>query len=351
MIAVLHGLGGLEMSGLVNKKWVVASRPKVEVEQSNFELKEEAVPPLEPGLLILKTRYLTVNPPMRMALVSGGIAGRPIPIGRTMYGSGLAEVVESDNPGFAPGDLVMGDLGWQEYAISDGVRRHAVRKVQAPEGLSETTLMHVLGGSGHTAYFGMIEYCKPRVGDTLVVSTAAGSVGSLVCQLGRLQGCRVIGITGSDEKCEWVVAELGAVAAINYKKEDVAARLRETCPDGINIYFDNVGGETLDAVLGQIAFGARVVLCGGTSQYNNDLDWYGPKNYFNLVYKQAEMYGYYVSNFSHRFDEARSRLTELLREKRMCYREDILEGINNLPTALIRILRGENFGVPLVRVS
>jgi hypothetical protein len=339
------------MSGLVNRKWVVASRPEVEVEQSNFELQEEPVPELEPGNLLLKTRYLTVNPPMRMALVSGGIAGRPIPIGRTMYGSGLAEVVESANPAFAAGDLVMGDLGWQEYAVSDGARRHAVKKVQAPEGLPETTLMHVLSGSGHTAYFGMVEYCKPRVGDTLVVSTAAGSVGALVCQLGRLQGCRVIGITGSDAKCDWVVNELGAEAAINYKTEDVAARLTETCPNGINIYFDNVGGETLDAVLGQIAFGARVVLCGGTSQYNNDLDWYGPKNYFNLVYKQAEMYGYFVSNFSHRFDESLSRLTALLKDGRLRYAEDVLEGIDNMPNALIRILKGENFGIPLVRVS
>jgi len=339
------------MSGLMNRKWVVASRPEVEVEPGNFELQEEPVAPLEPGQLILKTRYLTVNPPMRMALVSGGIAGRPIPIGRTMYGSGLAEVVESDNPGFSPGDLVMGDLGWQQFAISDGVRRHAVRKVQAPEGLPETTLMHVLGGSGHTAYFGMIEYCRPRVGDTLVVSTAAGSVGALVCQLGRLQGCRVVGISGSDAKCRWVVDELGADAAINYKTEDVAARLAQTCPDGINIYFDNVGGEILDAVLGQIAFGARVVLCGGTSQYNHDLDWYGPKNYFNLVYKQAEMYGYFVSNFSHRYNESTARLTALLRDGRLRYAEDVLEGIDNMPTALIRILRGENFGVPLVRIS
>jgi hypothetical protein len=351
MIAAQHGLGRLEMSDLVNRKWVVASRPEVEVEQSNFELKEEPIPPLEPGHLLIKTRYLTVNPPMRMALVSGGIAGRPIPIGRTMYGGGLAEVVESEHPGFAAGDLVQGDLGWQEYAISDGARRHAVRKVQAPEGLPETTLMHVLSGSGHTAYFGIVEYCKPRVGDTLVVSMAAGSVGALVCQLGRLQGCRVIGITGSDAKCDWVVNELGAEAAINYKTEDVAARLAETCPDGINIYFDNVGGETLDAVLAQIAFGARVVLCGGTSQYNNDLDWYGPKNYFNLVYKQAEMYGYFVSNFSHRFDESLSRLTSLLRDGRLVYVEDVLEGIENMPNALIRILRGENFGIPLVQVS
>ena len=339
------------MGELVNRKWVVASRPEVEVEASNFELVEEPVPTLEPGNLLLRSRFVGVNPPMRMALVSGGIAGRPIPIGRTMYGSGLAEVVASENPSFAAGDLVMGDLGWQEYAISDGARRHAVRKVQAPDGLSETTLMHVMGGSGATAYFGMIEYCKPRVGDTLVVSTAAGTVGALVCQLGKLQGCRVVGITGSEAKCDYVVGELGADAAINYKTEDVAERLKETCPEGINIYFDNVGGETLDAVLGQIAFGARVVLCGGTSQYNNDLDWYGPKNYFNLVYKQAEMYGYYVANFAHRYDEAHARLGALLRDGRMSYKEDVLEGIDNVPNALIRILRGENFGIQLVKVS
>jgi NADPH-dependent curcumin reductase CurA len=330
---------------------VVASRPEVEVEPNNFELVEEPVSPLEPGSLLLKTQYLTVNPPMRMALVSGGIAGKPIPIGRTMYGSGLAEVVESRNPAFAAGDLVMGDLGWQEYVVSDGARRRGVRKVEVPEGLSPTTLMHVLGGSGHTAYFGMIEFCKPRVGDTLVVSTAAGSVGALVCQLGRLQGCRVIGIAGSDEKCEWVVDELGAEACINYRSEDVAERLAETCPNGIDVYFDNVGGETLDAVLGQIAMGARVVLCGGTSQYNNDLDWYGPKNYFNLVYKQAEMSGYFVSNFAHRFDESLARLTTLVRDGRLKYREDVLEGIEGVPSALIRILRGENFGIPLIKVS
>ena len=321
------------------------------MEAGNFELVEEPVAPLEPGTMLLKTRYLTVNPPMRMALVSGGIAGKPIPIGRTMYGSGLAEVVESHNPDFSPGDLVMGDLGWQEYVISDAARRRAVRKAEVPEGLSPTTLMHVLGGSGHTAYFGMVEFCKPRVGDSLVVATAAGSVGALVCQLGRLQGCRVIGIAGSEEKCAWVVNELGAETCINYRSEDVAARLAETCPEGIDIYFDNVGGETLDAVLGQIALGARVVLCGGTSQYNNDLDWYGPKNYFNLVYKQAEMYGYFVSNFAHRFDESLARLTALVRDGRLKYREDVLEGIESVPSALIRILRGENFGVPLIEVS
>ena len=336
---------------MVNRKWVLVARPETEIEESNFELKEEPIPALEEGQILLRNRYIGVNPPMRMALVSGGVAGKPFPLGRTMYGSGLAEIVDSRKPGFSVGELVMGDLGWQEYAVSDVVRQRRIEKVNKPAGLSETALMHVMGGSGVTAYVGMTDYCKPRPGDTLVVSTAAGTVGSLVVQLGNLQGCRVIGIAGSDEKCSHIVNNLGAASAINYKKQNVEKELREHCPNGINIYFDNVGGEILDIVLGQIAYGARVVLCGGTSQYNNDLDWYGPKNYFNLVYKQAEMHGYYVQNFKHRYEEAHSVLGEMFRDGRMSYNEDILDGIESMPLQLIRILKGENFGIPLVRIS
>ncbi len=336
---------------MINRRWVLASRPESEVEEANFELQEVDIEPLEAGDVLLKVRYLSVNPPMRMALVSGGIAGKPFPLGRTMYGSGLAEVVESKSREFNVGDLVMGDLSWQEYSISKGSRPRKIDKVKKPDGLSETTLMHVMGGSGVTAYIGIVDYCRPRPIDTLVVSTAAGTVGSIVVQLAKLQGCRVIGIAGNDKKCRHVVDVLGADAAINYKEDNLEQSLREYCPDGVNIYFDNVGGETLDTVLSQIAFGARVVLCGGTSQYNNDLDWYGPKNYFNLVYKQAEMHGYYVQNFKHRYDEAYRVLGPLFRDARLSYQEDILDGIESMPRQLIRILKGENFGIPLVRVS
>ena len=334
-----------------NRKWVLQARPEVEVEEKHFALVDEPVPQLRDGQILLENRYLTVNPPMRMALVSGGITGKPYPLGRTMYGGGLARVSESRHPDFKEGDLVQGELGWQLFSIADPARRATVKRVDAPTGLPETTLMHVLGSSGTTAYFGITEYARPKPGDTLVVSTAAGSVGALVCQLGRVQGCRVIGITGSDAKCQWITQTLHADGAINYKTEDVAARLKSLCPNGVDIYFDNVGGEILDTVLGQIAFGARVVLCGGTSQYNNDLSWYGPRNYFNLVYRQASMYGYYVSNFAHRNNEALSRLSALLRAGEMTYAEDILVGIENVPQALIRILKGENFGVPLVRLA
>ena len=187
-----------------NRKWVLKSRPEVEVEQKHFALEEESVAPIADGQVLLEHHYLTVNPPMRMALVSGGITGKPYPLGRTMYGGGLARVIESRSPDFKEGDLVQGELGWQLYSIVDPRRRAAVKRVKAPDGLPETTLMHVLGSSGTTAYFGITEYARPKPGDTLVVSTAAGSVGALVCQLGRIQGCRVIGITGSDAKCKWL---------------------------------------------------------------------------------------------------------------------------------------------------
>ena len=259
--------------------------------------------------------------------------------------------MESRHADFAAGDLVTGELGWQQYAVSDGARRRPVRKVQGRSGLADSTLLHVMGSGGATAYFGMTVYCRPRPGDTLVVSAAAGNVGMLVCQLGRLQGCRVVGIAGSRGKCDWLVNELGCAAAIDYKAEDVGERLDQTCPDGIDIYFDNVGGATLDAALARIAQGARVVLCGGTSQYNNDLDWYGPKNYFNLVYKQAEMAGFYVFNFADRFEEAHSRLAALLESGSLIYKEDVLEGIEQAPEALMRIFRGDNFGVQLVKVA
>lgn len=176
-----------------NGRWTVASRPEDQVEEANFQFVSESVGEPEDGEFLIGTRYLVVSPPARMALTSGGIARRPVPIGATMRGTGLGQVVASRHPGFAEGELVIGDLGWQEYAISDGATRHPVRKVAARPGMPESTLLHVLGAGGATAYFGMIEYAKPHVGDTLVVSAAAGNVGSLVCQLGRLQGCRAAG--------------------------------------------------------------------------------------------------------------------------------------------------------------
>ena len=335
----------------MNSKWILKSRPVAKVEASHFELVQEAIPTPGAGEMLIEVQHLVVTPPLRMSLTSGGISGKPLPLGATVRGTGLGRVVESNIPAFAPDDLVLGAIGWQRYVVSDGVRKVPVRKVTPRNGLSPTTLLHVMGASGATAYFGMYEYCRPRFGDTLVVSAAAGTVGAVMCQLGKQNGLRVIGIAGGARKCAWLTGELKCDGAIDYKSEDVAARLRALCPRGIDIYFDNVGGEILDAALGQIAQGARVVLCGGTSQYEHDNDWYGPKNYFSLVYKQAEMSGFYIYNFANRFEEAYSRLGPAFEGGTLKYAEDVLSGLEQAPAALARVLAGENFGTQLVRVK
>ena len=334
-----------------NRKWVVASRPEEMATAENFRLEEEDLPDLGENEFLIEVVYVRTNPPLRMLLVSGGGTGQPIPIGNTMFSGGLGRVVQSNNPDFEVGDMVTGGLGWQEYLISDGTTKAPVRKLQPSNELPISTQLHVMGSGGMTAYFGMNDYGKPEAGDTLVVSTAAGTVGAVVCQLGKEAGCRVIGITSSKQKCDWVIDELGADDVINYREEDVHARLKELCPDGINIYFDNVGGETLDAALDLIAQGARVVLCGASSQYTHDLDWYGPKNYFNLVYMQAQMYGFFINNFADRFDEASARLSDLISQGKLKYAEDIIEGLEQAPAALERVLRSENFGPQLVQVA
>jgi NADPH-dependent curcumin reductase CurA len=333
---------------MLNKQWVVAARPEAEVLPEHFELLEAQVPSLGDNQVLIEVRWLILSPPLRMALTSGGISRSPIPLGDVMRSTGLGRVLQSNRADFSEGDLVTGPLGWQQYLVSNG---QGISKVGDSHGLPESTLLHVLGAGGATAYIGMSEYAKPQVGDTLVVSAAAGNVGSIVCQLGKLQGCRVVGIAGSQQKCDWLVNELGCSAAINYKSDDVAGALKEACPRGIDIYFDNVGGEVLDICLGMIRPRARVVLCGGTSQYNHDTDWYGPKNYFNLVYKQATMSGFYIFNFVDQFRGAHERLARLIGNDEMQYAEDVVEGIEKAPAALIRVLTGANFGTQLVRVA
>lgn len=333
---------------MLNRHWVVASRPEAEVLPENFDLLETQVPALADNQVLVEVRWLILSPPLRMALTSGGISRAPIPLGDTMRSTGLGRVLQSRHADFTEGDLVTGNLGWQQYLLSNG---QGLANAGDSRGLSESTLLHVLGAGGATAYVGMSEYARPQVGDTLVVSAAAGNVGSIVCQLGKLQGCNVVGIAGSQQKCDWLVDELGCSAAINYKSEDVAKALTAACPRGIDIYFDNVGGEVLDICLGMIRQNARVVLCGGTSQYNHDLDWYGPKNYFNLVYKQATMSGFYIYNFADKFRQAHERLAQLINNNQLQYAEDVVEGLENAPQALIRVLSGANFGTQLVHIA
>ncbi|MDX1581103.1 MAG: NADP-dependent oxidoreductase, partial [Alphaproteobacteria bacterium] len=252
-------------SGITATQWVVDSRPNDKVREENFSRQQVELPDLGEGEFLVQTVYLTVSPPLRMWLTSGGLSGVPVELGEVMRGAGLGRVVKSHNANFEEGTLVRGGLGWTDFVISDGKAKMPVTRVEPPKALPLSTCMHVLGASGPTAYFGLYDIGQPRIGDVILVSAAAGSVGSIVCQLAKMSGCTVIGIAGSDKKCEWLTKELGADAAINYRKENVAEAIPRLCPKGVDIYFDNVGGETLDAALANISQGARVVLCGGTS--------------------------------------------------------------------------------------
>ncbi len=335
----------------MQKRWTVKSRPTDEVRPEHFTLEEAAVPEPAQGQLLIETLLLTTSPPARMWLTSGGLSGKPIPIGDVMRGSGIGRVATSRNPGFAEGELVSGGLGWQTHSLSDGDKLNPVSKVEAPKDLPLSTRLHVLGASGASAWFGLLEIGRLREGDTVVVSGAAGSVGSIVCQLARKRGCRVIGIAGGEAKCKWLSDELGCASAIDYKHEDVGARLETLCPGAIDVFFDNVGGDALDAALAQLAIGARVVLCGGTSQYQQDGAWQGPRNYFHLVYRQATMAGFYVFNFADRFDEALLPLEDGVRSGKIKYAEERYHGIEQAPMALQRLLSGQNFGSTVISVA
>jgi NADPH-dependent curcumin reductase CurA len=272
----------------------------------------------------------------------------PLEVGDVMLGGAVAEVVESRNPAFDGGDLVEGMFGWQEYAVSDG---RDVRKVDPALGPISTAL-HVLGMPGMTAYFGFLEVGKPEGGQTVVVSGAAGAVGSLVGQIAKVLGCRVIGIAGSDEKVDYLTGELGFDAAFNYKdSKDHAGRLKEHCPDGIDVYFDNVGGRITDGALMNLAVGARVVICGQISQYNLKRPEVGPRLLFQLLVKQARMEGFLVYQFADRYAEGLRQMAEWLREGKLQYRETVTEGLENAPAAFIGMMQGANIGKQLVKVS
>ena len=331
------------------RQWVVASRPEHAVSLDNFRL--ETVPMPEPGEaeVLVRTDYLMVNPPAMFFLKWGVANLPPVPVGNVMWGTGVGTVVASNHASWPVGERVSGALGWSEYGVFSGSRL-PIQKIAMPDDLSATLALHILGPSGQTAYFGFAELGQPRIGDTVLVSAAAGAVGSLVCQLALNAGCNVIGILGSGEKGEWL-RSLGVHHVINYKQEDIGARLAEICPGGVDIYYDNVGGAALNAAVSNLAHGARVILCGATSQYQATRPFVGPSNYFELVHKSATMRGFELSDYATRVAEATGRLLPLVKNGRLQYKEDVIGGFERVPEGLLRSLEGKNFGTPLVRVS
>ena len=336
----------------VNHQVRLAERPVGMPTRGNWSFTTEPVQQPAPGGVLVKTLALSLDPAMRGWMNDAKSYIPPVGIGEVMRAGGIGKVVASENPKFAVGDLVSGALGVQEYATiaQDQFQRAGLFKIDSRLG-SVTQWLNVLGMPGMTAYFGLLDVGQPRPGDTVVVSGAAGAVGQTVGQLAKIKGCRVVGIAGGRAKCDWVVNELGFDACIDYKAGNVKAGLKEHCPKGVDVYFDNVGGEILDDVLARLARGARIVICGAISQYNNTAPVQGPKNYLSLLVHRARMEGMVVFDYADRFPVAVAELAGYLKDGRIRAKEDVVKGIETFPEALMKLFTGENFGKLVLQVA
>jgi NADPH-dependent curcumin reductase CurA len=336
------------MADRINHQWRLAARPSGAIRDSDFTWTENPVPALGEGQFLVRVLYISLDPTNRVWMNASDSYLPALPLGEVMRGGGMGVVEESRNPGFSAGDLVQGLFGWQEYAVSDGTGVSVL-----PKGLPvpPTAFFGLLGHIGLTAYFGLLDICHPKAGETLVVSTAAGAVGSLVGQIGKLQGCRVVGLTGSDEKVAWIRDTLGFDAAINYKTEPVPQALDRHCPKGIDIYFDNVGGATLEAVLDRINLKARIAICGAITTYNNAEPAAGPRNLSNLIMKRARAEGFLCTDYLDRAMECFSQLVQWHMAGKLQYRVDMVEGLKNAPRTLNKLFTGANSGKLILQVA
>ena len=336
------------MNERVNRRWLLRSRPSAMVEPSNFELEQSAVPEPGEGEFLVRNLYLSLDPAMRTWMTQARSYIPPVEIGEVMRAACVGRVLESRHPGYSPGELVLGIFGWQDYAISDGGGAIPVTKVA--DGVPMTLPLGVLGITSLTAYFGLKDVAAVRAGETVAISGAAGATGSVAGQLAKHWGCHVIGIAGGSEKCDWLTGELGFDGAIDYKAEKVSARLRELCPKGVDVFWDNVGGEILEAALANLAKHARIILCGAISNYNAT-EPKGPRNYMNLLVRRAEMKGFVVFDYMSRAGEAMAELVPMIEQGKLRHREDIREGLESAPTALVDLYSGDNRGKLLVKVA
>jgi NADPH-dependent curcumin reductase len=335
------------MSALQNRQWKLVARPAGAVKRSDFEWSTATVAAPGPGQVLVRVLYVSLDPAMRGWMTDRRSYIPPVALGDVMRAIGVGRVVESNDAALSPGDHVTGLTGLQDHAVlpaKDLVRIDA-RLAPLPRFLG------ALGGSGMTAYFGLLDVGQPKAGETVLVSAAAGSVGSLVGQIARLQGCRAIGIAGGPEKCAYVREELGFDGVIDYKNEDVGAGLKEHCPKGVDVYFDNVGGEILDLALARLARRARVVICGAISQYDNRDAAPGPANYLSLLVNRARMEGFIVFDYAARYGEAARAIAGWMAEGRLKASEQVEEGLENFPEVFLKLFRGENTGKLVLKVD
>jgi NADPH-dependent curcumin reductase CurA len=325
----------------VNAQYRLAARPVGLPKASDWEYVEEPAPEPEDGQFRVQVEYLSLDPAMRSWMNAGRSYVPAVEIGEIMRAAGIGRVVDSRHPKYQIGEQVYGVFGVQRYAVSDGKGVTRVDTTLAPA----PVYLGVLGVSGLTAYFGLLDVGRAEAGQTVVVSGAAGSVGSVVGQIARIKGCRAIGIAGGPDKCRWLVDELGFDAGIDYKAGDLRSQLRDQAPDGVDVFFDNVGGEVLEEVLRRLARGARVVISGAVSQYNATEPPKGPANYMQLLVHRASMTGFVIFDYAERFPEASAQLAEWLQAGELRSHEDLVEGeIKDFPEVLQRLFRGENTG-------
>ncbi len=329
-----------------NRRLVLAKRPSGLVDDSTIRMETEKVPELKDGEALVKVRYLSIDPTIRTWMDDVPSYLPPIQIGDVIRSGGVGEVIESRTDAYEPGQLLFGMTGWQEYVIADAGE---LAMQVLPEGVPPTVAIGILGVTGMTAYFGITDVGQVKEGDVVVVSGAAGATGSAAGQIAKVKGAKkVVGIAGGAEKCAYIVDELGFDDAIDYKNDSVAKRLRETCPDGIDLYFDNVGGSILNDCLANIAMRGRVVLCGAISTYNSDGPPPGPSNYLNLLVRRGRMEGFIIIDYLDRFPAAQLEVAGWIAEGKIKSSEHVVEGLEKAPDALNLLFSGGNTGKVIV---
>ena len=329
----------------INRRIVLAQRPTGRVTDDCFDHDQGPVPTPGDGEVLVRVRWLSIDPAIR-GWMSHDTYLPAIAIGEPIRSAGLGEVVASNNDEMPIASMVFGMTGWQEYCLIGGDNPAQV----IPSGVEPEAALSVYGITGVTAYYGLLDVGRPREGETVLVSGAAGATGSVVGQIACIKGCRVVGIAGTDEKCRWLTDELGFDAAINYRADDVAAALSEACPNGVDVFFDNVGGDILEVTLDHLAIGARIVLCGAISTYNDTSPAPGPRNLGKLIVQRARMQGFIVLDYLDRLPEATAELAAWVAAGDLRYRVDTVDGLERAPAALERLFTGANTGKVLVRL-
>lgn len=335
----------------INRQWLLKQRPQGMVTLEDFEYRETPIPVanLEAGELLVKNLYFSFDPAMRGWMDDEPSYLPPAELNQPMRATSVAQVVESGNPEIPQGSLVQGMFGWQEYAISKPT--DLIPANPLPDGTPPAMALSIFGGTSLTAYFGLLSVGQPVAGETVLVSGAAGATGSVVAQIAKIKGCRVIAIAGGSEKCQWLKNDCNVDEVIDYKKDDVEKKIGELCPSGVNVFYDNVGGDILEAGIEHIAEKGRIVLCGQIAGYNDDKPQPGPKNLMHIVTRRVRMEGFIMIDFIDRIEEAMNDLVTWVMEGKIAYREDIQEGFENIPSTFFRLFAGKNEGKQLLKLA